>query len=83
MIKTVTNLMEFNKLLADHSKVIVDLYADWCGPCKVISPYFELLSKKHQGHDIVFVKVNIDNSEEIASKYNIMSVPTFLAFKNS
>ena len=60
-------------------KVFVDFYADWCGPCKMMSPIVDEISKEV---DIKVVKVNVDNAVEVAKKYGIMSIPTFIVFKD-
>ncbi len=60
--------------------VMVDFYADWCGPCKLTSPIIEELSEEHS--DVSFVKVNIDNNQELASQYSVFSIPTFIVFKD-
>eukprot|EP00736_Rhodelphis_marinus_P011027 Rmarinus@m.12944 len=60
--------------------VVVDFTATWCGPCQMISPKFEELSK--QVPDAVFLKVDVDDNEETASFYNITCMPTFLFFKD-
>lgn len=59
--------------------VFVDFYADWCGPCKMMSPIVDELSKET---DVKVVKINVDDSLEIAQKYGIMSIPTFIVFKD-
>ena len=67
-------------MLPTAGKAIVDFYADWCGPCKVIAPYFEEL--KEQNKHIIFLKCNIDDHQEFAKKYNISSIPAFISFVN-
>lgn len=79
-MKQLTTLQEFKETISKHKKVVVDFYAQWCGPCKRISPQIEELSKKHS--DILFVKVDVDVSEDIAEEYNISSLPTFMFFLN-
>ena len=59
---------------------VVDFYADWCGPCKVLGPVMETVSGKIT--DVNFYKVNVDESEEVAAKYGIMSIPAVFMFKN-
>jgi thioredoxin 1 len=59
---------------------VVDFYADWCGPCKVIGPILEELSKELGG--VVFGKVNADDEGVLAGQFNISSIPTVLIFKN-
>lgn len=79
-MKIIENKAEYDQLLQDNPSVFVDFYADWCGPCKMVSPLVEKLSEKHT--DITFVKVNVDNTPDIAQMYGIMSIPTLIAFKN-
>ena len=62
--------------------VVVDFWAEWCGPCKQISPILEELSVELQGDKITIAKVNIDENPEVPSKYGIMSIPTLLLFKD-
>lgn len=61
--------------------VVVDFYADWCGPCKTVSPILERLSGEYDGK-VKFVKLNVDDDPEIASNFGIMSIPTVLFFAN-
>lgn len=63
----------FNFLIQD--KILVDFYADWCGPCKMLSPVLEKANS-----EIKVVKVNVDNFENLAKKYGIMSIPTIILF---
>ena len=73
---------EFNELLHNESlPVFVDMYADWCVPCKKIAPTVDRLAKEY-GERMRFVKVNIDKNPEVARKYFVMSVPTFLILKD-
>src|SRR5438046_8492021 len=60
--------------------VLVDFYADWCGPCKIVAPTMETLSKEY-AIKVKFVKVNVDNNPEVASKYDIMSIRAALLFE--
>lgn len=71
----------FKREVLDHKGVVlVDFYADWCGPCKVVAPILDELSKKYK--DVLFAKVDIDKNQDLASKYSIFSIPTFLIIKN-
>jgi thioredoxin 1 len=72
----------FEQTLSDYPVVVVDCYADWCAPCRMMSPMIEELSRKFQGK-IVFGKVNIDESREIAVQFGVQSIPTLLIFKEN
>ncbi|WP_026511343.1 MULTISPECIES: thioredoxin [unclassified Butyrivibrio] len=61
--------------------VLVDFYADWCGPCKMMMPIVESLAEKYDGK-VKVGKLNSDDNSAIAAKYNIMSIPNFLVFKD-
>ena len=69
------------KVNNSEKKVLVDCYADWCGPCKMLAPVIEELSEEIE--NVEFYKLNIDESGEIAERYGIMSIPTLLIFKNN
>ena len=61
--------------------VFVDFWAPWCGPCRMVSPVIEKLSDKYNGK-LKVVKVNVDENQELAMKFGIMSIPTVMLFKN-
>ena len=69
------------KVLDCEKPVVCDFWAEWCGPCKQISPILTDLAKDYE-EKILFAKVNIDENPEIPSKYGIMSIPTLMLFKN-
>lgn len=70
----------FKQEVTDHKGIVlVDFYAEWCGPCKATSPILEELSKEIV--NVKFVKLNVDENPELASNYSIFSIPTFLIFK--
>ncbi len=72
---------EFNKeVLQSQIPVLVDFWAPWCGPCLMVAPALEAISSKYQGK-LKVVKVNVDNNQEVAAKYGIMSIPTMMVFK--
>jgi len=68
------------EVLDEKGFVFVDFYADWCGPCKITSPIIEELTKEIK--DIKFIKVNVDENSELASTYQVFSIPTFMIFKD-
>lgn len=72
--------MEFNELIKSIKPTLVDFYADWCGPCKVLSPIIEDV-KKDLGEGATVLKVNIDNNVDVARMYQIRSIPTLMVFK--
>ncbi|MEA5027099.1 MAG: thioredoxin [Erysipelotrichaceae bacterium] len=61
--------------------VLVDFFAEWCGPCKMIAPVLEQLADEYQGKAKI-IKVNVDNDPAIAQRYGIMSIPTLIMFKD-
>lgn len=76
----VKNEAEFDQILKDNEAVFVDFYADWCGPCKMVSPIVEELAGERT--DVKFIKVNVDDLPEVAQRFGIMSIPTLIYFKN-
>ncbi|KAF2734134.1 thioredoxin-domain-containing protein [Polyplosphaeria fusca] len=75
--------LHFQTLLNAHTYLVADFYATWCGPCKAIAPSYTQLSKAHtQPNKLAFVKVNVDEQREVAAKYGITAMPTFLLFKD-
>ena len=75
----IVNEKEFDEII-QSGYTLVDFYADWCGPCKMLSLILEELSEEYL--DIKFVKVNVDNDMNLASRYSIMSIPTIYIFKD-
>ena len=71
----------FNDLINSATPVLVDFYADWCGPCKAMSPVIQEVAKTVQGKARV-IKVDIDKSVQAAQTYQVQAVPTFIIFKN-
>ncbi len=71
----------FKSEVLDSDKVtVIDLWAEWCGPCRIMSPVIEELSKEYEGKAVVG-KLNVDNNPEVPTNYNVRGIPTFLLFK--
>lgn len=70
----------FNDIIKSGKLTLVDFYATWCGPCKMMSPILEQLSEEKQ--DVVFAKIDVDNAERLAILYGISSIPCMILFKN-
>ncbi|MFW6138397.1 MAG: thioredoxin [Spirochaetota bacterium] len=78
-----TDDSNFEKDIADNQKlVIVDLWAEWCGPCKMMEPVLEEVAEE-QEDKVKVVKINIDQNQETPLKFNVMNIPTLIFFKNS
>ena len=80
MAKIATNT-NFDELLQDGKLVIVDFWAVWCGPCRMLSPLLDEVEEE-MADKVTVVKVNVDDADEIAMRYRIMNIPTLLFFKN-
>ena len=79
---TTVDQSSFDKIVLESSKpVLVDFWAPWCGPCRMVSPIVEELAKDYNGK-VEFAKVNVDEAPFVASKYSIMSIPTIMIFKD-
>jgi thioredoxin 1 len=68
------------EVLESAQPVLVDFWAPWCGPCRIIAPHLEELDAERE--DLTIVKMNVDENPQTAAKYGIMSIPTLLLFKN-
>jgi thioredoxin 1 len=73
-------LENFNQEIRNNDLLLVDFWAEWCGPCKSMHPIFTRMAKKYKR--IRFARVNVDNAQDIAMKYGVQSIPTFIMFKN-
>ena len=80
MAKVATNAT-FDELLQDEKLVIVDFWAVWCGPCRMIAPILDQISEE-MADKVTVVKCNVDDCEDVAMRYRIMNIPTLLFFKN-
>ena len=79
IIKIEENEFE-EKVLKSTKKVLVDFYADWCGPCRMLGPTLEKLAEEVDSYS--FVKINVDNAENVARTYGVMSIPALFIFEN-
>ena len=76
------NLNNFNEEITNTDKlVLVDFYANWCGPCKMLSPIISEIANEYS-NSVKVCKVNVDENQDLAVKYNIMSIPTLIFLKN-
>jgi thioredoxin 1 len=80
-LKNVTKDDWDKEILKSELPVVVDFWAEWCWPCKMVEPIFEKLAEKYKDK-IKFVRVNVDEEPEISQMYGIMSIPTFIILKN-
>ena len=72
---------DLDAVVSKYNLVVVDCWAEWCAPCRMIAPAIEELAKEMKGK-VVFAKLNVDENQLTAMKYQIMSIPTLLVFKN-
>ena len=69
-----------NEVLKSEETALIDFYADWCGPCKMMSPVIDKIAEEKS--NVKVGKINVDENPNLAEKYNIMSIPTIMIFKN-
>ena len=79
-VMELTSVQFENEVLKSEKTVLIDFYADWCGPCKMMAPVVERIASENS--NLKVVKVNVDNEETLAIKYGVMSIPTFVVIKN-
>ena len=77
----VINSQEFEELIKEEKPTLVDFFATWCGPCRMLSPILEQVEQGANG-EFKIVKMDVDESYDVAKKFGIMSVPTMIIFKN-
>lgn len=71
----------FTETIRSYPLVVIDCWAEWCGPCRMIAPIIEEIARDYAGK-ILFGKLNVDENQEIPRRYRVMSIPTLLVFKN-
>lgn len=79
MVYVINSAKEFDELVESGKNVLVDFYADWCGPCKMQAPIVEAIAEENS--DVVVAKLNVDDVDDVAERFNIVSIPTLLIFK--
>lgn len=80
-IETLTDATFDEHVKSSDVPVLVDFWAEWCGPCKMISPVLEEIAEEHAGK-ISIVKVNVDDNLKVASRFEVQSIPTLILFKD-
>lgn len=81
MVLDVTDQSFEKEVIKSTKPVLVDLWAPWCGPCRMVAPVVESLAKKYEGR-FKFCRLNVDENPKTASQYSIMSIPTLMFFKD-
>tara|TARA_R110000751_G_C13541868_1_gene455217 strand:- start:190 stop:483 length:294 start_codon:yes stop_codon:yes gene_type:complete len=74
-------MSKFSEIINQEQPILVDFFADWCGPCKMLSPILKQVKDK-LGDGITILKIDVDKNQALASKYQVRGVPTMLLFKN-
>ncbi|MFK7799050.1 MAG: thioredoxin [Aureispira sp.] len=74
-MKEIKSIEEFNELVRQDRPVLIDFYADWCGPCQALTPIVERLAEKYE-EDMEIVKINVDTQQAIAQRFEVRSIPT-------
>ncbi len=81
MASPITDAEFATKVLKSNMPVLVDFWAPWCGPCKAMLPIIDELTKQYEGK-VTFYKMNVDENTDVPQQFNVMSIPTFVLFKN-
>ncbi|KAG8906285.1 hypothetical protein FRC01_008070, partial [Tulasnella sp. 417] len=81
-VKEIKSLDDFRAIIKSGKPVIIDFWATWCGPCRMISPILEQLSEKPEFAKVEFYKVDVDDQEQISQEVGIKAMPTFILYQN-
>ena len=73
-------MSSFNHIISSHKLVLVDFSAEWCGPCKMLAPILKQV-KEELGNEVKIIKIDVDKNQVLASKYQVMGVPTLILYK--
>lgn len=80
-MKTISNIAEYNEIISGNKPVILDFYADWCGPCQALLPVLEAVQSEYP-QDVVIAKINVDHNSELAKQFNVRSIPSVFFMKD-
>ena len=78
----ILNDTNFDQFIKDHENVMVDFFAEWCGPCKMLGPIIDEIAEEYKDKNVKIVKLNVEESPQTAQKFGVMSIPTSIYFKN-
>ncbi|KAF5385051.1 hypothetical protein D9615_001003 [Tricholomella constricta] len=81
-VTAITSWQQFREIINGADPVVIDFWAEWCGPCRLIAPAFEKISNKKENQGVAFYKVNVDDHSDISQEVGIRAMPTFMVFKN-
>ena len=76
----IINKENFDEIINSNVPVLIDFYADWCGPCRMVSPIIEEIAEERD--DVIVGKINVDNAPELAERFNVFSIPTIVVLKD-
>ena len=78
----ILNESNFDEFLKNNKNVVVDFFAEWCGPCKMLGPLMDEIAEEYKGQSVKIIKVDIEESPALAQKYNVMSIPNIVYFQD-